>query len=122
MSGPVTNQIGAADVGTDRISGQPASGAEARRPVQRLHSDDPVSKDRLLGVDIAQESVQRPSPLTQALGQGRPLLCADHPRHQVKRKKLSPALPADPEGDAFCTLLLLDAALFRAQRRHAEIG
>ena len=63
MAGAVAHQVGAADVRAHRIAGEAARRAEAGCPVEGLHTDDAVSDDRLLGIDVAEERVQRPGPL-----------------------------------------------------------
>ena len=105
------------------VAAQPAGRPESGCPVERLHLDDAVGDDRLLGVDVAQERVERPRPLPQTRPSGLPTRRrATTPRHQVDRKQLGPALTADPEGDVVGALLLFDAAFARAQRGHAQIG
>ena len=110
VTGAVAHQVGAADVRAHRVAGQPARRAEAGRPVEGLHADDAVGDDRLLGVDVAEERVQRPGPLAQAVGQLRPLVGGHDARHQVERKQLGAALAGDAEGDVVGALLLLDVA------------
>ena len=64
---------------------QPARRAEPGCPVERVNTDDTVGDDGLLGVDVAQERIQRSGPLTQARRELRPFVGGDEPRHQVER-------------------------------------
>ena len=122
MAGAVAHQVGAADVCAHRIAGEAARRAEAGRPVEGLHTDDAVGDDRLLGIDVAQERIQRPGPLTQAVGQMRPLAGGHQPRHQIEREQLGAALAGHPEGDVVGALLLLDVCFPGPQLRHSEAG
>jgi len=103
----------------------PRGGPVERKPGARsksLHTDDAVGDNRLLGIDVAQERVQRPGPLTQAHTQLRPLVGVHHARHQVHREQLRPALAADAEGDIVGALLLLDASFPGSQLGRPEAG
>ncbi len=122
VAGAVANQVGAADVGADRVARQPARRTESGCTVQRVHPDDAVGEDGLLGVDVTQEGVERLGPLTQTGGEFCPLVSGDQPRHQVEREHLGAVLAADPERDALGALVLLDVALPGPQHRDPEVG
>ena len=122
MAGAVAHQVGAADMRAHRIAGDAARRAEAGRPVEGLHADDALGDDGLVGVDVAQECIQRPGPLSQAVGQLHPLGGGHHARHQVDGEQLGAALTGHAESDVVGALLLLDFRFPGSQLRHPEAG
>jgi hypothetical protein len=122
VTGAVAHQVGAADVCAHRVAAQPPGRTKPRRPVQGLHADDPVCDDGLLRIDVAQERVQRPGPLPEALAELRPFVGGHHSRHEVDRKQLGAALAGNAERDVVSALFLLDPALPGTQRRHSQVG
>ena len=121
-TGAVAHEVGAADVRPDHVAREAARRAETGGTIEGLHTDDAVGDDRLLGVDVAKECVQRARPLSQAFGQLPPFLRGHHARHQVDREQLRAALTGDAEGDVVGALLLLDARFPGPQLGHAEPG
>ena len=122
VTGAVAYQIGAADMRAHRVAAQPPGRPESGSPVERLHLEHAVGDNRLLGVDVSQECVERSRALPQPDRQACPLVGAHYTRHQVDRKQLGPALTCNPEGDVVGALLLFNTGFARAQGRHAQIG
>lgn len=105
---------------THAVAGQSAGRTETGRAVENLRAEHAVRQDRLLGVDVSQEGVQRPGSLREALGQLCPLVGGHDSRHQIKRVHLHTAVPGGPERDVAGTAFLLDVAVAGAQHIDAE--
>ena len=109
-------------MGANEAAAQPARRAEPGCPVEGLNTDDAVGDDGLLGIDVAQERIQRPGPLTQTHGELRPLVGGHQARHQVDGEQLRARLTLDPEGDVVGALVLLDVAFPGPQHGNTELG
>ena len=92
----VADQIEAHHRGPHGARRQPGGlGAPAGRTFQQFPGEHPVADDLLLAVHVAEEHLDRPRALNQALRQRLPLVRADQSRHQVDREPL--LLAPDPE-------------------------
>ena len=80
----------------------------------------PSATIRALGVDVAQERLQRAHPLGEPGGEAGPVLGGDDARHQVEREQPVRLAVADPEGDAAGALLGAQRRLGGGQAARAE--